>query len=688
MNTSREALISARELQRAHDHSGALAALNDAHARYPEDPDVAADLGILLCYLQREVGAVDLLERSLGAEQHERLARILTNHLHCRSLMAVRANLADEPGRVLRERVAKTLALEPAEVGVALSACLIVRDEESHLERCLRSLAGHVDEIVVIDTGSTDRTVEIAEEFGAKIGHFAWCDDFSAARNESLALATGNWALWIDADEEVEATSWGAIREGLMRPQFGGYFVEIVNFMSEEHEGAKYVHSPVRLFQRLPGILFEGRIHEQVVPSLDRLGLPSASLKDVRLYHYGYRPSEMATKGKTERTIRLLEKEVRETPTDSFHWFNLANAYSVARRPSDAIRAARVSLQHLDPKNAFGSLAHQILSSALTSTGKPEQALEACQQAEKSGHFTKLTAFERAHALYRLRRYAEALQAVEHCLSLAWPDGMTGDYGIQTHKTHALKGQILIELDRLEESLELFGHALSVDPGFAPAWYGKGVAQARAGNHADAIESLAQAFGDLDFGHPSQKAAGVSAMSIGLEAEAADYFEGAWRARPDDVAAWVRWVQILEKRGDVPAMLGAYEDFSQRHEPNADVLVNWGRALEASGESERALQCFTEAVKREPDHPNAYFNAGDLLYRHGQFADAAHLYESGLRHDPKNVEGWFVLGNSLAQVGLPDGATLAFGQALALDPSHAGALHNLEVVASHLDEAA
>ena len=84
-----------------------------------------------------------------------------------------------------------------------LSVCMIVRDEEKNLPRCLESVESVADELIIVDTGSKDNTISIAKDFGAKIFHFEWCDDFSAARNQYLKYATGNWILQIDADEEL-----------------------------------------------------------------------------------------------------------------------------------------------------------------------------------------------------------------------------------------------------------------------------------------------------------------------------------------------------------------------------------------------------------------------------------------------------------------------------------------------------
>ena len=93
-----------------------------------------------------------------------------------------------------------------------LSVCLIVRNEEALLENCLKSVSQLADQLVVVDTGSTDKTLEIARSFNAEIYHFKWCDDFAAARNESIKYATGDWILWIDADERLSEASVPAFK--------------------------------------------------------------------------------------------------------------------------------------------------------------------------------------------------------------------------------------------------------------------------------------------------------------------------------------------------------------------------------------------------------------------------------------------------------------------------------------------
>jgi glycosyltransferase involved in cell wall biosynthesis len=139
-----------------------------------------------------------------------------------------------------------------------VSACLIVRDEAKRLARCLGSLRGVVDEIVVLDTGSQDDTIAIAESFGAKVGHFDWVDDFAAARNAALALATSDWVLSIDADEWL--TNASVLADAVAVADAIAYRVTLVNHLDQ---GRKEPESITRLFRRHPAIRFEGCIHER-----------------------------------------------------------------------------------------------------------------------------------------------------------------------------------------------------------------------------------------------------------------------------------------------------------------------------------------------------------------------------------------------------------------------------------------
>ena len=649
----------------------------------PSDPDILIERGIALALGQKEVEAVGVLTslpEQFESVRQQQLVKLLSEHFHCRSLLARKLGVADAVG----EKALLALARydQKVKIGIALSACLIVKNEEKHLDRCLSSLKEFVDEIVVVDTGSTDRTIEIAEQHGAVIGHFSWIDDFASARNESLRLAKGDWVLWIDADEEVKPGSRNMILEALIRPHFGGYFIPIINFMQEGSDANRYVHTPVRLFRKLPNTRFEGRIHEQVIPSIREAGLPCATLGTVEIYHYGYQAQVMSEKDKLNRTISLLEREVADHPNDAFQWFNLANAYSVGRMADKANEAARRAADLMDDDAPFGPVTYQILASSLNSLGQCQRALDVVVEAEKRGFAEINVVFESAHALYRLKRYEEALSVARKVRSMDWPEGLTGDYGIKTHKTHVLEGQILLAIGCVEEAQNLIETALTVAPEFALAKYAMGQCLARQNRTEEAIQWLKEAANEQTMQIAASKSLATLHLELGDIEQAARLYHEVWAAEPRDIESWEGWVVCMERLGGFGQVREAYAQYEKVMGLLPEQHVNLGRSYLEIGEFGKAAEEFERAVQKNPAYANAYFNLGDLLYLLGRFQDAAGMFERGLKVEPQHAPGWFVLGNCFAQLGSLDGAEFAYRQALAIEPDYAEAQHNLECIAS------
>jgi hypothetical protein len=204
---------------------------------------------------------------------------------------------------------------------VKLSLCMIARDEERDLPRLLASARGLWDELVVVDTGSRDRTVELARAAGAVIAEIAWPDDFAAARNASLDLATGDWILVLDADEEV--VDAGALRAELAdadRIGLAGLSLLQRN-LSPPGEATTYRDLPiVRAFRRGPR--YEGRIHEQVSPAIARAG-GAIGASDLHFIHHGYARTAAQGSDRARRNLALLEVAVRDAPGDRYLRYQL-----------------------------------------------------------------------------------------------------------------------------------------------------------------------------------------------------------------------------------------------------------------------------------------------------------------------------------------------------------------------------
>lgn len=211
-----------------------------------------------------------------------------------------------------------------------LSVSMIVRDEESCLGACLATVAG-ADEIVVVDTGSTDRTKEIAAAHGAQLHDFEWCDDFAAARNFSMSKCTGDWVIILDADEEIADGGVECIRDAIERAARG---TEAIAVWCESMRGEEG-HWAVRVVRRGPGVFWRGAIHNYLTVTEDE------RCHRVRI-RYGY--SE-AHKRDPDRALRILTKVVREDPTAGRERYYLAREFWYRKQYDRAIAWYRAYLQ-------------------------------------------------------------------------------------------------------------------------------------------------------------------------------------------------------------------------------------------------------------------------------------------------------------------------------------------------------
>ncbi len=186
-----------------------------------------------------------------------------------------------------------------------ISLCMIVRDEQDHLARCLGSARPWVDEMVVVDTGSRDRTVQIARSFGARVSRHAWTDDFAAARNFSLERAGGDWILVLDADEELDQDSAPHLRRLVDDPVHNGFVLQLLNLMPDGTQGM--LQAP-RLFRNHRGVRYHGAIHE--VPR----GLEPVGVAGVRVLHHGYNLAPGQKARKHAQRLELLQRWVVREP--------------------------------------------------------------------------------------------------------------------------------------------------------------------------------------------------------------------------------------------------------------------------------------------------------------------------------------------------------------------------------------
>jgi tetratricopeptide (TPR) repeat protein len=200
-----------------------------------------------------------------------------------------------------------------------LSLSMIVRDEAERLDACLASVAGFVDELVVVDTGSGDATVEIARRHGATVHQIPWPGDFAPARNQALAWTTGDWVLVLDADEQLLPEARCPLRALMALPD-----VLLVNLLRLERGARQSPYSSVsRLFRRHPSIRWSRPYHAMVDDSVAALIEQEphwriAACPQPALVHDGYRAELLADGGKAARLRQAMEQELRDNPGDPY----------------------------------------------------------------------------------------------------------------------------------------------------------------------------------------------------------------------------------------------------------------------------------------------------------------------------------------------------------------------------------
>jgi glycosyltransferase involved in cell wall biosynthesis len=377
-----------------------------------------------------------------------------------------------EPTATVRTQAPRAVAVGSGLDGSGVSRArvsltMIVRDEQDNLPHCLGSVAGLFDEIVIVDTGSTDRTVEIAREFGARVFDFVWVDDFAAARNAALARATGDYAFWLDADDVIdppERLRLARLLSTLPAGEQAAYVVRCSCDPEPDGGGGQTIVDHIRLFPVRPDVRWTYRVHEQILPSLRRADVP-VHWTDVVVRHTGYTNRDLRLK-KLERDSKILREDLAERPDDPFVLFNLGSIAIERQDWREALDYLRHSLAGSAPMDSITRKLHALIARSHQMLREPEQALAACADG--------LTVDpDDAELLFReaiVRRQIGDRGGAERCwskiLTLKRPDQFASlDQGIYGHLTRRNLAALARERGDYDEARRLWQAVLDECPG-------------------------------------------------------------------------------------------------------------------------------------------------------------------------------------------------------------------------------
>lgn len=478
-----------------------------------------------------------------------------------------------------------------------LSLCMIVRNEAEKLGRCLISAAPWVGEMIVVDTGSTDETVAIAESFGAKVVHFEWCDDFAAARNVGLDHATKHWVLILDADEELVVESPEMFAALLLKTEPARFHLRIQN----RQDSGSHTWAPVlRLFTRVhPGARFRSRIHEHlpVIPGVSfEQGIPDG----IWLRHDGYTHKVTAARNKVARNVALSRLQVMDAPNDPHAWWCLATSLP-SEECAEAVECFEKALGLIERDQGPLLASIYILgATALRNAGRSERALEYLNQGledfplhpdillQRGDYFLSAGLFEQAE-----KDFYEVRSAQGRLYQLRLIDPVVAMVASRVGRGHALA-----RIGRLAEAEADWLAAIPLSSSATASPFIP-LAQLKMGQQAwaEALDFLEREMARLPDGAEAKNLAVRCLLETGE-------LEKAWgllEALPDDSVVLTYKAQILLLQGR-PGH--AWEHLERVDPPAGDIwLKEWCQFC--LGETQRALQMMRTAESEPAESPQA-----------------------------------------------------------------------------------
>jgi len=344
---------------------------------------------------------------------------------------------------------------------------MIVKNEENNLIRCLESVKDIVDEIIIVDTGSTDSTVDIANRYGAKVFFYEWNNNFSDAKNLSLEHATGDWILMMDADDELEEADKPKLLKLLENKDIDVYFLETLSYVGKKPGLDMVCNLNVRLIRNHRGYIFKGAIHEQITCEICNSDKKRIRTEKVKFYHYGYLEKNIIEKNKRDRNMKILKKLLENNKNDAFTLFNIGNEYSAIGDYVKALEYYRKAYKNFNPNIGYGPRLFLRMALDLNRLGLFDEELEVIDRGLKYyPNFTDLE-FLKASLFHYQGKITLSIKGYKKCLSMGEPllyqKFISGSWSFRAYYALA---EIHFELGDYNEAYNYCIQTLRVKPDF------------------------------------------------------------------------------------------------------------------------------------------------------------------------------------------------------------------------------
>ncbi len=507
-----------------------------------------------------------------------------------------------------------------------ISLCMIVKNEEKFLPTCLESVKDHVDEIIIVDTGSTDSTVEIAKRYNAKIYHHAWENSFSKARNYSLKYATCDWIIWLDADEEVDKKDAYKLKKVIKdplecetAPRANAIFLQMLD-KSVGGQSDSIMNSR-KIFRNHLGFHFEGIVHNYLKYS------GPTKMTDIRVYHYGYNLDEEQKEKKFIRTSTLLREQIKYDPNTPIPHHYLAICYLNRKRYDECIKEVLEAIRLFELNNSLFELENSETHVRLLAYYTASIAFS---------HKDDLTNAE-AYALKALGYYPDYVDAYSFLSGLHF---QRKEYSKCLEVTKKYIG--LLKSIESDPTMVLTIPYITIKD----AW-------------------MAHSRMAIIYYEQNRELEGIQALKDAVNCK-------------DNVCElYLKIGKYFVEQDNFKLAEKFFLDGLKNDPYNKDILYCISEMYEKSGFPDKALVHLKRILQDHPDEISAQYHKGLLLFKKNRFDEAINTFESVINKDPKHVGALFSLATVYESVGNITRAKDTYDNILTIKPRNPEALAKL-----------
>lgn len=495
-----------------------------------------------------------------------------------------------------------------SEYEIVLSLCMIVRDNVRTIQPCLESIRPWVDEMIIVDTGSKDRTAQIVETFGAQLYHFEWIDDFSAARNESISHANGRWIFWMDSDDTISPECGQKLRhlaDASHHDNVMGFVMQVRCPAANSGGIDEFtVVDQVKMFRNREDIRFEGRIHEQVLMPIRLLG-GEVEWTDIFVVHSGSEQCRESQQRKTDRDLRILHKDLTERPNHPFVLFNFAMTYAEIGEYENALGWIDKCLAASQSHESHVAKAYAYQANCLFQLNRLHEALTSCQQGRQYYPNDPELLFREGMIRHALGQYEDSITRYREVLKFCPGNTFRStDPGIEGFKCRFNLGVVYRDANRLAEAELQWRQVLDDRPSYLPA---------------------CRALGDLL----------LSCCRFNAAEVYADEMVASDKTR---CAGLLLRALIFESQGNSDAATEVLEQCLQQYPQDETVLEENCRFFFFHQDWEKTLELLEVLLELNPANGAALHNLGAVLLQKGEDSKAAAALEKSLEVRPESEE--------------------------------------------------